>query len=191
MKFFELVKKNRSFRRFDERVVVDRSTLLHLVEHARFSAASANIQPLKYMLLHGAEGIDKVFPLIKWAGYLKDWHGPVEGERPTGYIVILGDTEISKGFGTDHGIAAQSIMLGAAAAGLGGCMIGSIDRKGLTLALSLSDRYEILLVLALGKRAESVVVEDVTDETGIKYWRSEDGVHHVPKRSFKDLIVEW
>jgi len=188
--FRELVAGSRSVRRFREGNPVKRELLESLVDLARLSPSGANRQPLKFLLSSDAERNALVFPHLKWAGYIKGWDGPADGERPGGYIVILGDTEVSKGFGTDHGIAAQSIMLGAASMGLGGCIIGSVDRGGLAEALGLSGRYEILLVLAMGHPAEEIVVEDVTDETGIRYWRSEDGVHHVPKRSLAELIID-
>ncbi len=60
-----------------------------------------------------------MFPYLAWAGYLTDWPGPEKGERPTAYIIILGDKSISDIFGVDHGIAAHSIMLGATEAGSG------------------------------------------------------------------------
>jgi hypothetical protein len=125
-----------------------------------------------------------------WAGYLSRWSGPAEGERPSAYIVILGDTELRKGFGCDHGIAAQSIMLGATERGLGGCMIGSIDRPKLRQVLDIPERYEILLVLALGKPAETVVLEDVGPDGDIKYYRDDEDVHHVPKRTLGELILQ-
>ena len=118
------------------------------------------------------------------------WSGPAEGERPAAYIVILGDTELARGFGCDHGIAAQSIMLGATERGLGGCMIGSIDRPELRQVLDIPERYEILLVLALGKPAETVVLEDVGPDGDIKYYRDDEDVHHVPKRSLDELILQ-
>ena len=126
---------------------------------------------------------------MAWAGYLRAWPGPAEGERPSAYIVILGDTEIRKTFGCDHGIAAQSIMLGATERGLGGCMIGSIKKNALRETLEIPERYEIQLVLALGKPAETVVLEDVGPDGDIKYYRDEADVHHVPKRSLDDLIL--
>ena len=184
------VKKSRSVRRFKESEPVSREKLQLLVKLARLAPSGGNKQPLKFILSHEIERNAIIFPHLAWAGYIKDWDGPAEGERPAAYIVILGDTEISRTFGCDHGIAAQVMMLGAAMWELGACIIGSVDRKGLAAALGLSERYEILLVLALGEPAETVLLEDVTEETGIKYWRSADGVHHVPKRSLADLIIE-
>jgi len=186
----DLVRKNRSYRRFHQDVPVDIETLRALVDLARLSASGSNLQPLKYILSCQPETNASIFPNTRWAGYLKDWPGPAEGERPSAYIVILGDTEIRKSFGCDHGIAAQSIMLGAAERGLGGCMIGSIDRGELRQVLDIPEQYDILLVLALGKPRETVVLEEVGPDGDIRYYRDADGVHHVPKRSLDELILQ-
>jgi len=185
----DLVRKNRSYRRFHQDVPVDIETLRALVNLARLSASGSNLQPLKYILSCQPQTNARIFPHTRWAGYLKDWSGPAEGERPSAYIVILGDTEIRKSFGCDHGIAAQSIMLGATERGLGGCMIGSVDHTGLRKALDISEQYEILLVLALGKPKETVVLEEVGPDGDIRYYRDAQGVHHVPKRSLDELIL--
>jgi len=185
----ELVLRNRSYRRFDSEVSVTENTLLELVDLARLSPSGANRQPLKFFLSTKPERNERIFPCLAWAAYLKDWAGPAEGERPTAYIVILGDKQVSTSFGCDHGIAAQSILLGAVEKGLGGCMIGSIDRKALHKSLKLSEYFEILLVIALGKPIETVILEKVTAEGDIKYWRDEKQQHHVPKRSLGDIII--
>ena len=185
----ELVKRNRSYRRFHQEVAVSRETLKGLVNLARLSASAANLQPLKYILSCGAEKNAAIFSCLAWAGYLKDWPGPAEGERPAAYIVILGDTEISKNFGCDHGIAAQTILLGARAQGLGGCMLGSIQRDRLRDLLHIPAALEILLVLALGRPQETVVLEDLPADGSVKYWRDAAGVHHVPKRRLEDIII--
>jgi len=186
----ELVLKNRSFRRFRENDAISAETLRGLVDLARLSASAANLQPLRFMLSNTPEMNANIFPALAWAGYIKDWEGPAEGERPAACIIILGDTEVSRNFGCDHGIAAQSILLGAAEQGVGGCMIGSIDRNRLRAALDIPERYSILLVLALGRPAEEVRLEDLPPTGSIEYWRSEDGVHHVPKRALGDIILD-
>ena len=185
----DLIRKNRSYRRFHQDVAVDLETLRALVALARLSASGSNLQPLKYILSCHPETNARIFPNTRWAGYLKDWSGPAEGERPAAYIVILGDTEIRKSFGCDHGIAAQSIMLGATEQGLGGCMIGSIDRSELRQVLDIPEQYEILLILALGKPKEKAVIEEVGPDGNIRYYRDAEGVHHVPKRSLAELIL--
>jgi nitroreductase len=185
----DLIIKNRSCRRFHQEIPVDRNTLRELVELARLSPSAGNLQPLKYILTCEHEKNALIFPHLAWAGYLKDWPGPSEGERPSAYIIILGDTEITKSFGCDHGITAQSILLGAREKGLAGCIIGLIKKEQLRQALAISARYEILLVVALGKPKEAVVIETISPAGDIKYWRDTNGVHHVPKRSLDDLIV--
>ncbi len=184
-----LIKKNRSFRRFDQSVRISYDKLVTYIDMARHSASGTNRQPLKFLVFNKENDCARVFPYTRWAGYLKDWDGPEEGERPAAYIVILGDTDIASNYFVDHGIAAQSILLGAAADDNGGCMIGSIDRVGLSANLNLPDRLEILLIIALGKPAEKVVVETIRDNDH-KYWRDEQGVHHVPKRSLDELIFK-
>lgn len=186
----DLVRQNRSYRRFDQAAPVTMDTLKELVELAQYSASGSNLQPLKYMLSCDPEKNAQIFPYLAWAGYLTEWPGPDEGERPSAYIIILGDKKIAESFGVDHGIAAQSMLLGAVERGLGGCMIASIRRPGLRQVLDIGDRYDVLLVLALGKPVETVVVDPVGADGSIKYWRDEQAVHHVPKRSLDELILD-
>ena len=185
----DLISKTRSYRRFNESHSIDYGTLEGLVDLARLSASGANRQPLKYLIYNSPEDCARVFPSVVWAAYLKDWDGPEPGERPSGYIVILGDKTIAEGFGVDHGIAAQSIMLGATEAGLGGCMIASIRREQLRSELKIPDNYEILLILALGKPVENVIIDEIINGD-VKYWRDDLKNHHVPKRPLKELILK-
>jgi nitroreductase len=185
-----LVVVNRSYRRFKQSHQISFKDLLRLVNLARLSASGANLQPLKYILSFTEEQNGLIFPTLSWAGYLKDWAGPVEGEKPSAYIIVLGDTEIGNGFQYDTGIACQSILLGAAERGLGGCIIGSIKRDKLREDLTIPEHYEILLVIALGKPTEKVVVTELEPDGDIKYWRDEKDIHHVPKRRLVDLILD-
>lgn len=189
MNLKELIYSNRSYRRFHEDYVIDRETLVDLIDLARHSASAANNQPLKFYLSSDPETNALIFPRTRWAGYLEDWGGPAVGERPSAYIVILGDKRISDSFDADHGIAAQSILLGATERGLGGCIIGSVQRVKLQRELDLPEHYHILLVIALGKPSETVVIEPVGEDGNIRYWRDDQGVHHVPKRSLDELII--
>ncbi len=166
-----------------------RETLRSLVDLARCTPSAANLQPVKYIITNTPERNAVVFSTLAWAGYLPDWPGPAEGERPSAYIVVLHDTRISKNPGCDHGIAAQTILLGAAEKGLGGCMFGSIDRDRLRRELAIDECFEILLVIAMGKPVEKVVLEDVGPDGSIKYYRDADAVHHVPKRKLEDVVV--
>jgi nitroreductase len=189
MNLKELMLKTRSYRRFDESFKVDAKTIESLIDFARLSPSGANKQPLKYLYYNSERDCEKIFPYLAWAGYLTDWPGPEKGERPASYILILGDKSISEIFGVDHGIAAHSILLGATEAGLGGCIIASIKRDELSNELSIPDNFDILLILALGKPVENVIIEDIKD-TDVKYWRDKNKIHHVPKRSLKELIIK-
>lgn len=184
-----LIAQNRSYRRFHQEVPITQEQLREWVGLARLSASGANRQPLKFMLSETPEQNARIFPCLRWAGYLPDWGGPVEGERPAAYIVILGDTQISANAGVDPGIAAQSILLGAVEQGFGGCMLGAIDREALRAVLALPAHLEILLVLALGRPGEQVVVDPVGEDGDIRYWRDAEDVHHVPKRALETLII--
>lgn len=186
----KLVELNRSYRRFDQNHSINEEALKELIELARITPSSANLQPLKYMFSCTPERNDLIFPHLAWAGYLKEWPGPVEGERPTAYIIILRDTEISGAESCDHGIAAQTILLGAAERGLGGCMIGNISRGVFMKDLNIPAHLEVLLVLALGKPVEDVRMVPVPEDGDMKYWRDEEGVHHVPKRNLEDILIK-
>jgi len=185
----DIILKNRSYRRFHQSVRIEREQLLNLVELARLSPSAGNLQPLKYLLSSDEETNAKIFPHLRWAAYLKEWTGPKEGERPSAYIVVLGDTYISPAIGPDHGIAAHSILLGATEKGLGGCIIASIDRSGLAESLAVQEGLEILLVIAIGKPAETVELETVGPGGDVRYWRDQNGVHHVPKRKLEEIIL--
>jgi nitroreductase len=189
-KFKELVKSNRSCRRFDNAFALDTQTLTDLVELARYTASGANNQPLKYIISSSREQNDKIFSCLTWAAYLKEWKGPEPAEQPTGYIVILGDTTISNNFWCDHGIAAQTILLGARARGLAGCIFAAINIKKLKSLLAIDDHLEVKLVIALGKPVEKACIDDVGDDGDIRYFRDENQVHHVPKRKLEDLILK-
>jgi nitroreductase len=187
--FHDLVRRTRSVRRFHEDRAVDRQTLVELIDLARLSASGANKQPLKYILSCAESRNARIFACLGWAAYLTEWPGPREGERPAAYIVILGDAAIQTDCDRDLGIAAQSIMLGATAAGLGGCMLGSINRRELQRILGPLQGLELLLVIALGTPREEVAIETVGPDGGIRYWRDAEGVHHVPKRQLEEIIV--
>jgi len=187
----DLVLRNRSYRRFHEHVPVTREVLEELVDLGRLSASGMNRQPLKYWLCNDAATNAQVYACLGWAMHLPEWPGPPEGERPAAYIVILHDKTVSPSPGCDHGIAAQSILLGAVEKGLGGCMLGTVQRPRLREALRIPERYDILLVVALGQPKERVVLEELGPDGDIRYYRDAEGAHHVPKRSLREVILNW
>jgi nitroreductase len=189
MNLKELFLKTRTYRRFDENQKIDTALLENLVDFARLSPTGGNRQPLKFLIYNKQEDCEKIFPSLAWAAYLTEWQGPEKGERPSAYIIILGDKTLSDNFGVDHGIAAHSILLGAVNEGLGGCIIASVKRDELATDLRIADKYEILFVLAIGKPVENIIINEIKDNE-VKYWRDDNGNHHVPKRNLKDLILK-
>ncbi|MDR2038796.1 MAG: nitroreductase family protein [Bacteroidales bacterium] len=184
----DLIKKNRSYRRFYQNEPVSEKDLYDMIDAARLSPSARNAQSLCYQLSNTKELNDRIYPTLRWAGYLKDWDGPEEGERPSAYIIMMNNEKISTNFFCDHGIAAMSILLTAVEKGYGGCIIGAFEKKHLEEILHVPGHCSILHVIALGKPKETVVIEAVKEDQDIKYWRDEQGVHHVPKRALKDII---
>lgn len=178
----DLVIQNRSRRRFHQEPVT-RETLRELVDLARLSASGGNRQALKYALVCDTETNAQIFPMIGLAG------DPPIDEGPTAYIVILGDTEINQSFGCDHGIAAQSILLGATEKGLGGCMVGIVDRNRLRKLLDIPSRYEILLLLIVGRPKDTVVIDPLPADGDTQSHFDNQGVWRVPKRALDDIII--
>lgn len=189
MNLLELITRTRSYRRFDQRVPISLDTLKELINLARLASSARNAQALKYLPIHDTQACASVFPLLSWAGYLKDWGGPAEGEKPTAYIAVFKDKDINTNIHSDDGLAIQNILLGANEKGLGGCIIGAVNKGKFRELYHLPENLELLYILALGKPAETIVLEEMQeDET--KYWRDDASVHHVPKRSLDEIIIK-
>jgi nitroreductase len=185
----ECLMSNRSYRRFDHARRVDYATLTEVVNLTRFCSSAMNKQPLRYRIVCDDEECAKVFPLLKWAGYLKDWDGPIESERPVAYIVQCLDTQCMPTFPyCDDGLHLEAITLGLNTLGLGGCIIKAFNAQKLTEVLSLPDNIEPRHVLAIGYPVEKVVIDDISNDD-CKYWRDENAIHHVPKRTLDEIII--
>ena len=185
----EALHRSRSYRRFYQDVRIPDKDMMIIADAARLSPSGRNIQALKFLLSNTEEANRRIYPHLAWAGYLTDWDGPDEGERPAAYIVQLRDTDIAPGILCDDGITAQSMLLQAVELGYGGCIIAAVKRKELQAALELPERFKILNVIALGRPKETVVIEPMKNGQ-YRYSRTPDGVHHVPKRDLEDLVIK-
>ena len=185
-----LLRQNRSYRRFGGELLT-KETLQALISCCTLTPSAGNLQKLRFCPVFGKEGCDRVYPTLRWAGYLSDWDGPCEAERPRGYIVLLcRPDEENTLLGIDIGICAQSMLLCATERGLGGCMIRNVDKEALMEALELSAaEWHPSLVIALGEPVEPVEIVPVGKDGSVRYYRDEAGVHYVPKRSLEDIIV--
>lgn len=193
MDIAELVAQTRTVRRFEHSRPLAESLVLGLIDLARLGGSARNAQALQYMPVLESELCARLFPHLAWAGYLPEWKGPEPEERPGAYIVLVCNQEWQKGPETelycDAGIATQSMLLAAAAAGVFGCRIGAFQRDALHRLLHLQEWHWIVLVLALGYPAEEVVLEPLGADADIRYWRDGSGQHHVPKRSLEDVLL--
>ena len=190
----DLIKKNRSVRGYDISREVTDEELREMVDCARLSASSVNMQPLKYVTINTPEGRDKIIGQISFAAKLSELHLPISGTEPMAYIVICQDENISKsgtGYHKDAGIVAQSITLAAAEMGLGACILGYFSPKEMATSLRLAGNLRPLLVIALGKSIEDIRIVEIEEGESTDYYRDENGVHYVPKRRLDDVIVEW
>ena len=183
----ELLLSNRSFRRFDESYEISKKILVRLTEAIRLSPSAGNLQRVRVLYVTDKEERAKVFDTLAFAAYLKDWDGPEEGQRPSGYAVILTEQEPNSILSIDIGLAAQSLLLCAREQGLGGCIFGSFSKEKLSEILSL-DGYYPSIVIALGKPCETVCVTDALNGD-IKYYRDEQDRHVVPKRPISEISL--
>jgi nitroreductase len=172
-------------------VPVTEDTVRDLIELSCYVPSQKNLQPLKYIPVSEPAMVDALFPALSWAGYLADWPGPSDGERPAAYIVMLGDHSISTDFGCSSGIAAQTILLGAAASGIGGCIVATLDRPAIQQLLAIPDGFSIIMVIALGKPIETVVIDQMSPNDSVRYFRDAHGIHHVPKRTLDEVLMKF
>ncbi len=190
--FKDLVKLNRSYRGYDESYVMTKEVLLDLVDCARLSPSSVNAQPFKYFLAFEKETVRKIQSLTKWARALPDLELPHKGMCPTGFIVIFQDLNIGESlarYQKDVGIVAQTILLAATEKELGGCMIGNFGAEPVKKALELDEHLMPVLIIALGKPNEQIVLKDIETGEDTAYYRDENDVHYVPKRKLSDIII--
>lgn len=185
----DLLAKNRSYRRFDQSHKISPESLVKIIELATLCASGRNLQPIKYKIVSTEDDCEKIFHTLAWAGYLTDWNGPQEGERPSAYLVQCLDKNLTDNPMCDEGLQLEAITLGAVAFGLGTCIIKSFNPKKIIDILNLPENICPTHIVALGYPAEQVVIEPMKDGD-IKYWRDKNSVHHVPKRGIKEILVK-
>ena len=115
-----LLIQNRTRRRFYQNELISPEILRELVDLTRYTPSTANSQALKFRIVYTPEECSALFPHLIWAGALKDWDGPEEGER---------------------------------------------------------------------KPKEIVKIVDVPESGCIDYYRDREGIHYVPKRELKDILL--
>ncbi|MGE4319027.1 MAG: nitroreductase family protein [Deferribacterales bacterium] len=190
MDMLDLIKKTRSYRRFDNSRKLDDSFMSGLIDAARLAQSAANAQPLRYVAVNSADMCGKIYPHLRWAGRLKDWDGPAESERPVAYVCVYADKEAPAVANAvvDSGISMQNMCLYAMNTGVGSCMIGNCIKKEINALLGISERYDLLWVVAFGYPVENVVLTDCDGD--VAYYRDKDGNHFVPKYKNEDVLLK-
>ena len=188
----DLVIKSRSYRGYDESRRVSREELAELVDCARFVPSSVNGQPFKYLLVYEKEQVDRLQPLTGWARALPDMKLPHPGKCPTAFIVICQNTEWDSNLNRylrDVGAVAQTMLLAATEKGLGGIMIGNFSPDRVAQAMDLPESIVPMLIVAIGRPDEKIVLTEIEEGQSIKYYRDEQDVHYVPKRKLEDILL--
>jgi len=189
----ELILKNRSYRGFDSSRKISDEEMKNIIDMARLSPSSSNIQPLKFFFSNQNDMNEKILPCLKFGGALPKLHLPFKGTEPTGYIVICLDNSVDSNvnkFMRDVGIVSQSMLLAAVSMGLGGLNIGAFEKQNLIDAIELADNFTPLLVLAIGKPIENIQIDEIENGADTKYYRDDTGTHHVPKRKLEDVMLQ-
>lgn len=183
----DIVLKNRSYRRFYEDKKVSVETLRELIAIGHATPSAANRQPIRFKLVCDEQENSKVFECLGWAGYYKDWDGPKKGERPSAYIIMTAPKNVSCQW--DEGIIGQTILLAATEIGMGGCFIGNIQKDKLGDIIGLQNNMEVKIVIVLGYPKEQVVIDIISQNGDVKYYRDENQIQHVPKIDVDEIIL--
>ena len=183
----ELLSVTRSYRRFDASKSIDTADLSAIVNAVRLSPSAANLQRVRVAIVNNNLQKDRIFSCLSFAAYLKDWQGPSVSERPAAYLVVLTEKEPDVNLAIDIGLASEAMILTAREMGIGACLFRSFKPDVLAEIIN-KPLYVPSLVIALGYPAEDVVIDEVKDGN-VKYFRDENGVHHVPKLSLNEIIV--
>ena len=186
MNVYEAILNRRTIRRFDEKKEIPLELLERMVNAARVAPSASNLQPWDFIVVNEKELCDKIFPHLRWAGYIAPEGDPPQGMRPAAYIVLVANPGINKNWQHDFGAAAENIMLCAVEMGIGSCWLGSINRKKIKEILNIPDDREVDTLIALGYPKEKSIVEE--EKGSIKYWKDENKVMHVPKRALSEIM---
>ncbi|MBO5830335.1 MAG: nitroreductase family protein [Alistipes sp.] len=182
----KLLRRNRSYRGYDSSFEVRADQLRRIIETATLCPSARNQQVLRFRPVLSDES-DKVLKHIRLGGALPELHLPFPGTEPRAFIVICSTVEESKYVDIDLGIVAQSMLLQATELGLGGICIGAFDHNEIREALHLP--YEPVLVIAIGRPAESIELVECSEGDNLTYYRT-NGVHYVPKIMVDELIIK-
>lgn len=171
--FHNFLRTRRTIRRYQQKEI-SMSTIIEILEDGRMAPSAGNGQKWEFIAVTERDLVEKMFEYVRWLRGL----APSCDEKPTAYIVLLGDQE-------NCAFAAATMLLSAHAEGLGGCVIGSVDRENVKSLLKIPDDKRIAYVISLGYSQEEAVAKDTDEE--IRVYKDDSGLVNVPKRRLHDI----
>jgi nitroreductase len=156
MKFLDLVKTRQSVRKYLDKPV-ERKKIERCLEAARLAPSASNSQPWSFILvddpkLKEAVAKETFSQLISFNRF--SLQAPVLiiliSER-TGFLNKVAEAIKDKQFSLiDIGIAAEHLCLQAAEEGLGTCMLGWFNEKGVKKLLDIPQSKRVELIITMG-----------------------------------------
>lgn len=156
MDFFNLVKKRESVRGYLNKTV-EREKITKIIEASRIAPSACNAQPWKFII------VDDETVRVKLSEKIYDPRIGINKFVTTAPVLIvvvgekrnltskMGELIKKKDYTSmDIGIASEHICLAATELGLGTCMMGWFDEKGIKKILNIPKSREVHLVISLG-----------------------------------------
>jgi len=128
-------------------------------------------------------------PFVVLGGALKPEQKANAQQHPRGFIVIMGPEKKEDFFMMDTGIAAQTIHLAAAEAGIESCMVIVFNRKEIEKLLQIPEDLCPYMILAMGSPDEERCLVEVPEDGKLAYYRDENDTHCVPKLPLDAVLI--
>ena len=188
-RIYKTIISRRTIRRFKQKPIA-KSILRGLINAGRLAPSAANLQPLEFIIINNKDICAKIFPYLRWAGYIAPYGTPASDKRPVAYIAVLLNKAKArlKYAAYDAGAAIENMLLVAWEQGIGSCWMQAIDRRRIKEILDIPEDFRLDSIISLGYPDESPIVEEFRGS--IKYWKDKQGTLHVPKRSMRQIIYK-
>ncbi len=69
--------------------------------------------------------------------------------------------------------------------------MASLEHKNIRELLKIPEKYAILMTIALGTPLETVVIDQISGDDSVRYFRDVHSIHHVPKRMLDDVLLRF
>ena len=146
MDVFEAIQERRSIRSYQDKPV-PRELMEKIFEAGRLAPSAKNCEPRHFIAVTDATK-RKALSGGTWAKFLM--------QSPL-VIVACGDKKASPDwYAIDVALAVENMVLTAVSLGLGTCCVGSFKEKDIKAALKIPEKFEVLVMLAVGYPGDHV-----------------------------------